>query len=58
MNEKGDYMSCEKCFDLKIYEKEFRNWTRKTYVCYIDGHSSKDINELEETCPYLESIDL
>lgn len=49
-------MSCKKCHDLKIYEEEFRTWIRKTYVCYIDGHSAKTCEDLEETCPYFEII--
>lgn len=51
-------MSCEHCNDCKIYIEELWKGNRKTYVCYIDGHTAKDVYALEETCPYLECIDL
>lgn len=51
-------MSCDYCCDLKIYYENMGRWERKTYVCYIDGHSGKTTDELESTCPYLELIDL
>lgn len=47
-------MSCDCCLDLKIYYENMGKWERKTYVCGIDTHSSKTIEELEETCPHLE----
>ena len=51
-------MSCENCSDCKIYIEELWKGNRKTYVCYIDGHTAKDVYALEETCPFLECIDL
>ena len=47
-------MGCKGCVDCKIYIEEYWNRERKSYVCYIDGHSAKDTDKLEETCPYLE----
>ena len=51
-------MGCEYCCDCKIYEEDKFYFTNKYYVCYIDGHSAKDSDTLEETCPHLECIDL
>ena len=47
-------MACDYCTDLKIFYEQFTTWERKTYVCYIDGHSARTPDELEDTCPYLE----
>lgn len=51
-------MGCKGCCDCKIYEEDKFYFTNKYYVCYIDGHSAKDSDTLEETCPHLECIDL
>ena len=50
----GRKMACDYCTDLKIFYEQFTTWERKTYVCYIDGHSARTPDELEDTCPYLE----
>ncbi len=49
-------MSCDGCVDCLIYEEDKFYFTNKYYVCYIDGHSAKTTDELENTCPYLELL--
>lgn len=51
-------MGCKGCCDCKIYEEDKFYFTKKTYVCYIDGHIAKSTDILEETCPYLELLDM
>lgn len=51
-------MGCKGCSDCKIYEEDKFYFISKYYVCYIDGHSARTTDILEETCPHLEIIDL